>query len=97
MAREFFTGGVMPSADLLRRFADHLRVETQWHVDGTHYARTAEAWYANLLAHRREVIAILGDARRFQRWRVFFLACAEMFGYRAGTEWQVSHYRFAPA
>jgi cyclopropane-fatty-acyl-phospholipid synthase len=96
MAREFFTGGLMPSAGLLRRFQDDLRLEAQWHVDGTHYARTAEAWHANLLAHRREIVALFGGARRFHRWRVFFLACAEMFGYRGGAEWQVSHYRFAP-
>jgi cyclopropane-fatty-acyl-phospholipid synthase len=95
MARAFFTGGLMPSADLLRRFDDDLCVEAQWHVGGTHYARTAEAWHANLLAHRRELVALLGDPRRFHRWRVFFLACAELFGYRDGTEWHVSHYRFA--
>jgi cyclopropane-fatty-acyl-phospholipid synthase len=97
MARQFFSGGLMPSADLLRDFRDDLRVEAQWHVDGTHYARTAEAWYDNLVAHRAEVTAILGDARAFHRWRVFFLACAEMFGYRGGTEWQVAHYRMRAA
>jgi cyclopropane-fatty-acyl-phospholipid synthase len=98
IAREFFTGGLMPSASLLREFQDDLRVEAQWHLDGMHYARTAEAWHANLLARRAEVVAVLGDRRRYERWRVFFLACAEMFGYRDGQEWQVSHYRFrAPA
>jgi cyclopropane-fatty-acyl-phospholipid synthase len=95
MAREFFTGGLMPSIDLLRGFRDHLRVETDWLLDGTHYARTAEAWHDNLLAHRDEIIELFdGDARRFHRWRVFFLACAEMFGYRRGREWCVAHYRF---
>ena len=94
MAREFFTGGLMPSAGLLRQFQDDVRLEAQWHVDGTHYARTAEAWHANLVAKRAEVVAVLGDRRRYERWRVFFLACAEMFGYRGGQEWQVSHYRF---
>jgi cyclopropane-fatty-acyl-phospholipid synthase len=95
MARAFFTGGLMPSVDLLPRFQDHLRVAASWQLDGTHYARTAEAWHDNLLAHRAEVIELLGDPRWFHRWRVFFLACAEMFGYREGREWLVAHYRFA--
>ena len=68
-----------------------------------HYARTAEAWYANLMAARDPVRALFtaayGDReaeRRFQRWRVFFLACAELFGYGDGREWLVAHYRFRP-
>ena len=102
MAREFFTGGIMPSAQLLHHFQDDLQLDAEWHLAGTHYARTAEAWYENLMAKRREVLAILTGtygaeaARRFQRWRVFFLACAELFGYRGGREWIVAHYRFAP-
>jgi cyclopropane-fatty-acyl-phospholipid synthase len=94
MAREFFTGGIMPGVDLLPRFQRDLRVVDRWQLDGTHYARTAEAWHENLVARRDDVVAILGDRRRFQRWRVFFLACAEMFGYRGGREWLVAHYRF---
>jgi cyclopropane-fatty-acyl-phospholipid synthase len=92
MAREFFTGGIMPSADLLRHFQADLRIAETWLVDGTHYARTAEAWYANLVAHRAEIEHLLGR-RRYQRWRVFFLACAELFGYDRGREWLVAHYR----
>ncbi|NVB83610.1 MAG: class I SAM-dependent methyltransferase [Kofleriaceae bacterium] len=95
MAREFFTGGLMPSVDLLRNFQDDLAIADEWRVRGTHYAKTAEAWHANLLAHRPELERILGDRRRFHRWRVFFLACAELFGYRGGSEWLVAHYRFA--
>lgn len=93
MAREFFTGGLMPSAALLLHFQDDLRIASTWVLDGTHYARTAEAWYANLVARRAETTALLGE-RAFQRWRVFFLACAELFGYRGGREWVVAHYRF---
>ena len=100
MAREFFTGGIMPSVDLLPALAGPLRLDDAWRLDGTHYARTAEAWLTNLDAARAEVVPILGGgadgARRFQRWRVFFLACAELFGYADGGEWLVAHYRFAP-
>ncbi|HEY5947676.1 MAG TPA: cyclopropane-fatty-acyl-phospholipid synthase family protein [Kofleriaceae bacterium] len=95
MAREFFTGGMMPSVDLFAQFADDLRIEASWQLDGTHYAKTAEAWYANLIAHRAEIETLLGR-RGYQRWRVFFLACAELFGYAHGREWCVAHYRFVP-
>ena len=93
MAREFFTGGLMPSARLLHHFQDDLQITNEWQLPGTHYARTAEAWYKNLVAHRDEVTEILGEPARFQRWRAFFLACAEMFGFHAGREWLVAHYR----
>ena len=102
MAREFFTGGLMPSAQLLHHFQDDLRIADEWHIAGNHYARTAEAWHANLMQRRDEVMRILDERyrddarRRFQRWRVFFLACAELFGYRDGREWIVAHYRFEP-
>jgi cyclopropane-fatty-acyl-phospholipid synthase len=96
MAREFFTGGIMPSAELFHHFDDDLEIAEEWHLDGTHYAKTAEAWYEQLVAHRAEVIAILGDRRAYHRWRVFFLACAELFGFRNGREWLVAHYRLVP-
>jgi len=100
MAREFFTGGLMPSTGLLRCFQRDLVLADEWHLSGTHYARTAEAWYGNLMAERAPILALLADAygaeaaRRFQRWRVFFLACAELFGYARGRAWVVAHYRF---
>jgi cyclopropane-fatty-acyl-phospholipid synthase len=102
MAREFFTGGLMPSAQLLHHFQQDLQIVDEWHLAGTHYARTAEAWYANLMARRAELAPVLAAAygaeagKRFQRWRVFFLACAELFGYRDGREWIVAHYRLTP-
>jgi cyclopropane-fatty-acyl-phospholipid synthase len=100
MARHFFTGGIMPAHDLLAHVPGPLEVEESWLVPGTHYARTAEAWVARLAAHRAEALAVLrrdlpaGEARRqLERWRLFFLACAELFGFRSGTEWVVSHHR----
>ena len=93
MAREFFTGGLMPSVELFKSFQDDLTIAEQWIVSGVHYAHTAEAWYANLVTHRSEVERILGK-KQFNRWRVFFLACAELFGYADGREWLVAHYRW---
>jgi cyclopropane-fatty-acyl-phospholipid synthase len=95
MAREFFTGGLMPSVDLFRHFQDDLVIRDAWQLAGTHYAKTADAWYANLVENRAEVEALLSPAH-YQRWRVFFLACAELFGYAGGREWVVAHYRFSP-
>ncbi len=102
MGRYFFTAGLMPSLDLLHRFDDHLSIETEWEVNGTHYQRTAEAWRRNLEARRSQVLETLADVynadadRWFHRWRLFFLACEELFGYRGGHEWLVAHYRLAP-
>ena len=101
MGRYFFTGGLMPSVDTLLRFQEHVEVEAQWLLDGTHYQRTAEDWLANHDAHREAVMATLRDAYGTgaalwnQRWRMFWMACAELFGYAGGQEWVVAHYRFA--
>jgi cyclopropane-fatty-acyl-phospholipid synthase len=92
MSRRFFTAGTMPSHDLLPRF---LEAEREWVVGGEHYARTAEAWLDNMTAYRDEIVDVLGSTSAYNEWRVFFLACAELWGYRGGREWQVSHYRFS--
>jgi cyclopropane-fatty-acyl-phospholipid synthase len=94
MTRRFFTGGTMPSDDLLPRLAHDLRLEAKWRVGGEHYARTAEAWLARLRENRAEIVSVLGSRAAYNEWRVFFLACAELWGYGGGSEWQVSHYRF---
>lgn len=99
MGRHFFTGGQMPADAQLLHFQDHFAVEAHWRVSGVHYQKTAEAWLANLDRHRRELIAVLreqhGDraAAMANNWRVFFLACAELWGFAGGREWLVSHYR----
>jgi cyclopropane-fatty-acyl-phospholipid synthase len=93
MARKFFTGGTMPSADLLPRFDGDLRLAERWLLDGTHYARTAEAWLERLRANEDEVAERFGRAF-LSEWRVFLLACAELWGYRGGAEWLVAHYLF---
>lgn len=100
MAKYFFTGGMMPSVDLFDYFPDHLSIEERWVESGTHYEKTSEAWLSNMDRNMDTLRPILqqtyGDqARRFKVfWRVFFMACAELFGYRDGSEWKVAHYRF---
>jgi cyclopropane-fatty-acyl-phospholipid synthase len=101
MARHFFSGGMMPSESLFRQVQDTLVVEEQWRISGTHYERTANAWLQNMDRNRTAINGVLAatygaaSAERWRaRWRVFFMACAEMFGYRNGAEWIVSHCRF---
>jgi cyclopropane-fatty-acyl-phospholipid synthase len=101
MGRHFFTGGMMPSEDLLPQFQDDLKLSRSWRVNGLDYATTCEAWLQRLDAHyatlKRRFAADLGDkeaARTLQRWRMFFMSCAELFRYRDGREWYVAHYLF---
>jgi cyclopropane-fatty-acyl-phospholipid synthase len=100
MAEHFFTGGMMPSEALFGRYQEHLSLCEQWRVSGAHYQKTCNAWLANLDCQRERVMPILRDVygrdatRWFHRWRLFFMACAELFAYRGGSEWLVSHYRW---
>lgn len=103
LGRHFFTGGQMPSADLLGRFDEHMRLVHSWEVSGLHYARTARAWLQNLDAARAQALSSLArsdnpvPARvQLRRWRVFFMACEELWAFREGTEWHVQHYLFEP-
>jgi cyclopropane-fatty-acyl-phospholipid synthase len=101
MGRYFFTGGLMPSADTLLHFQRALDIEQRWLLPGHHYEKTSNHWLANQDANRDEVMAVLeraygkADAARWhQRWRIFWMSCAELFGYQAGNQWLVAHYRF---
>ncbi|KAF0096179.1 MAG: cyclopropane-fatty-acyl-phospholipid synthase [Puniceicoccaceae bacterium 5H] len=102
MAHYFFTGGTMPSDDLLLRFQEDLLVEGHWRVNGRHYARTLEAWLhrhdqakSRILPLFEQTYGSETEARLwFQRWRMFYLACSELFNFRDGWQWHVSHYRF---
>ena len=100
MSRHFFSGGMMPGDDLALNFQDDLRLEKRWRWDGTHYQKTAEAWLRNLDDSRAALMPLLastyGDAADtwWQRWRLFFMSVAELFGYEDGQQWWVSHYLF---
>ncbi len=98
MGRHFFSGGMMPSDGLILNFQEHLLVEDHWRVNGRHYRQTLEAWLKKLDAGRQPALSLLAEiygrsrARMWlNRWRLFLLACSELFGYRDGNEWFVSH------
>ncbi len=101
MTKYFFTGGIMPSADLFLHFQDHLKVQRRWWVDGRHYEKTSNHWLAGMDAARAQIMPVFEQAygqaeaaRWFQRWRMFYMAVAELFGYDEGREWGVVHYLF---
>lgn len=104
MSRYFFSGGIMPSADLPLRFADKLSIVSRWHWNGQHYARTCNAWLENMDQNEDSIRRVIADCYGqpdaslwWQRWRIFFMACAELFDYDDGQEWYVGHYLFQKA
>ena len=101
MAKYFFTGGQMPAHNLLMQFQDDLKLEADWKVNGTHYERTAEHWLQNMDRHKDEIMPLFAETygaheadKWWSYWRVFYMSCAELWGYRGGNEWIVSHYLF---
>lgn len=101
MAKYFFTGGIMPSDHLLLYFTDDFKINKHWRVNGQHYQKTSEDWLKNMDRHKAEIMPLFketyGDkdsGKWWAFWRVFFMACAELWGYRGGKEWFVSHYLF---
>ena len=101
MSRHFFSGGMMPSDDLPLRFQDDLRVDKRWRWDGTHYQKTSEAWLRNMDASRDTLMPMMAATYGqsadiwWQRWRLFFMSVAELFGHDGGQQWWVSHTLFS--
>ncbi len=101
MAREFFSGGLMPSHNLLLNFQEDLIIESIWKASGTHYEKTSYAWLSNMDKNKKQILNIFKETygpenaqKWFQRWRIFFMSCAVLFGIDNGQEWGVSHYTF---
>ncbi len=102
MAKHFFTGGIMPSHSLLPSFNRNLEAIESWKLNGVHYQKTSEAWLQNMNRNEESIRKVFEECygedvahKWMWRWRLFFLACAELFGYKKGSEWGVSHYLFA--
>jgi cyclopropane-fatty-acyl-phospholipid synthase len=101
LGRYFYTGGIMPSDDLLLKVSGKLRLQDHWHINGQHYARTATAWLGRMDLNRRTILEILQQQYGPEesvawlcRWRIFFMACAILWNYDHGDQWMVSHYLF---
>ena len=102
MSKYFFTGGIMPGDHLLLYFNELLNIEQHWHVSGMHYSKTSEAWLRNMDRHKKEIIPLFEQTygkdqalKWWVYWRIFFMACAELWAYNRGEDWIVSHYLFS--
>jgi cyclopropane-fatty-acyl-phospholipid synthase len=102
MGRHFFSGGIMPAEDLFLRYQKDLTVQDKWWISGLHYAKTCEAWLSRLDDQMPAVKHALTNPSSedcsdviVQRWRMFFMACAELFKFEHGEQWGVGHYSFS--
>eukprot|EP00850_Spirogloea_muscicola_P015760 SM000123S25872 [mRNA] locus=s123:330872:333590:- [translate_table: standard] len=101
MGRHFFTGGTMPSDDLLLYFQDDVAIVDHWRASGKNYQFTSEAWLRNFDKNIHTIRPILAKTYGEDQltkwtvyWRTFFIAVAELFGFSNGEEWLISHYLF---
>ena len=101
MSRFFFAGGMMPSDDMALHFQEHLQLLTRWRWDGRHYERTSNAWLAKMDVARDSLWPLFERTYGREqahtwwvRWRLFFMSCAEIFGFDNAQQWWVSHYLF---
>ena len=101
MSQYFFSGGMMPSEDLPLMVQDNLMIKDQWQWSGQNYEKTANAWLENIDRNHDQAMKVLEEiygkdsaVKWMNRWRIFFMACAELWGYSNGEEWLVSHYLF---
>ncbi|MDB5256073.1 MAG: cfa 2 [Chitinophagaceae bacterium] len=101
MSKYFFTGGMMPSDHYLLYFQEHFKIQNHWRVNGTHYSKTSEAWLSKMDQHKEIIMPLFEKTygkdqaiKWWVYWRVFFMSCAELWGYDNGNEWFVSHYLF---
>jgi cyclopropane fatty-acyl-phospholipid synthase-like methyltransferase len=101
MTDNFFSGGTLPSDDLLHFFQKDLRLERRWVVNGSHYMKTQEAWLKQMDSKKAQIMPVLErtygprDALKwFVNWRLFFIVCSEFFGLNGGEEYIVSLYLF---
>ncbi|KAL9445035.1 hypothetical protein AB3S75_018102 [Citrus x aurantiifolia] len=101
ITKYFFTGGTMPSANLLLYFQDDVSVVDHWLVNGKHYAQTSEEWLKRMDNNLASIKPIMESTYGKDQavkwtvyWRTFFIAVAELFGYNNGEEWMVTHFLF---
>lgn len=101
MSKYFFTGGIMPSDHLFYYFNEDLLVKKHWTVNGTHYEKTSNNWLSRMDENKSKIIPIFEETYGVDQatkwwvyWRLFFMSCAELWGYNKGEEWIVSHYLF---
>lgn len=101
MSEYFFTGGLMPCDDLALHFQNDLSINNSWAWNGDHYAKTANAWLQNMDQHKQQLMPLISKTYGadqtqiwWMRWRIFFMACTELFAYEQGQQWHVMHYLF---